>query len=158
MLSIIPFSCYDYNQGQLLPFYKLRAFTRSAVAFIHFLHLTHPTSYTMKNFCFYRVSQEKLLWKSFLISSELAFAASIALYFFIVFADNCNNANILMWFTHARTYQDNYTHITFNSHFRYLIEQTKNVVRCVFQQNKTSKIYMCVFCIQSVFLQEYIIS
>ena len=30
-----------------------------------------------------------------------------------------------MWFTHARTYQDNHTHITFNSHFRYLIEETK---------------------------------
>ena len=30
-----------------------------------------------------------------------------------------------MWFTHARTYQDNHTYITFNSHFRYLIEETK---------------------------------
>ena len=30
-----------------------------------------------------------------------------------------------MWFTHARTYQDNHNHITFNSHFRYLIEETK---------------------------------
>ena len=32
-----------------------------------------------------------------------------------------------MWFTHARTYQDNHTHITFNSHFRYLIEETKEL-------------------------------
>ena len=134
MLSIIPFSCYDYNQGQLLPFYKLRAFTRSAVAFILFYTSHILRLNPMKNFWFYRVSQEKLFWKSFLISSELAFAASIALYFFIVFADNCNNANILMWFTHARTYQDNYTHITFNSHFRYLIEQTKNIVGCILKQ------------------------
>ena len=39
-----------------------------------------------------------------------------------------------MWFTHARTYQDNHTHITFNSHFRYLIEETKQAFQFLSQE------------------------
>ena len=39
-----------------------------------------------------------------------------------------------MWFTHARTYQDNHTHITFNSHLRYLIEETKQLSNFLSQE------------------------